>query len=137
MANSTAPSATPTVVDGASNASRESLNEEIGRELFPGPEEKKKDPFLVEFDEVDPENPKVGGYLPLTRSSRRLPSPVQTWSEAYRWYLTMLGGLLVLNAYVPLGSPTHLTAYLTCSCTAPLRHRHRLASFLNSSRNST
>lgn len=50
-------SATPTIYeDRSENAS---LNEETGRELYPGPEEKKKNFHLVEFDENDPLNPKV------------------------------------------------------------------------------
>lgn len=40
-----------------------------------------KDPFLVDFDEGDKMNP-------------------LNWSMAKRWYLTFLGGMLVLNACV-------------------------------------
>ena len=48
-----------------------SLNEEVGAELFPGPEEQKKDPFLVEFGPNDPDDPKVKSSNPLRRSSRK------------------------------------------------------------------
>lgn len=52
---SATPSATPTIVNDDSS----SINEEIEHELYPGPDEKKKDPYLVEFDPDDPMDPKV------------------------------------------------------------------------------
>ena len=49
-------SPTPTIVEDRSETG--SLNEVAGS-LYPGPEEKKKHPYLVEFDDDDPLNPKV------------------------------------------------------------------------------
>lgn len=56
------PSATPTIVDDRSSRTggdHESLNEREGRELYPGPDEQKSNPYLVEFGPDDKENPKV------------------------------------------------------------------------------
>ncbi|KAI5122575.1 hypothetical protein M0805_004792 [Coniferiporia weirii] len=78
------PSATPTIVNDGSSAS---LHEQVELNLFPGPAERKKDPYLVEFDPGDPANP-------------------QNWSKLYRWYLTMLGGMLVLNATFASSAPS-------------------------------
>ncbi|KAG2150129.1 major facilitator superfamily domain-containing protein [Suillus cothurnatus] len=47
------------------------------------------DPFLVSFDEDDPANPK-------------------NWSFAKKWYLTLAGGLLVLNATFSSSAPSAL-----------------------------
>ncbi|KLO07586.1 MFS general substrate transporter [Schizopora paradoxa] len=98
------PSATPTIVDDASSRTdgndNESINEREGRELYPGPDEQKTNPYLVEFGPDDKENPK-------------------NWSRIYRWYLTMLGGLLVLNATfassAPSGVAGNLMEYFTFS----------------------
>ena len=45
------------------------------------PEENGEDEFEVKIGLDDPEHP-------------------HNWSRLYRWYLTMIGGLLVMNAYV-------------------------------------
>lgn len=59
------------------------INEEFEREAYgPPPDEKGVDPFEVRFEAESPEDP-------------------HNWSRALRWYLTMLTGVLVLNAYVP------------------------------------
>ena len=50
-------SATPTVVEDRSESG--SINEEFEHDRFPGPEEQKKHPYLVEFDPDDPLNPQV------------------------------------------------------------------------------
>ncbi|KAL4070839.1 major facilitator superfamily domain-containing protein [Scleroderma citrinum] len=47
------------------------------------------DPFLVRFEDNDPRNPK-------------------NWSSAKRWYLTMISGLLVLNATFASSAPSAL-----------------------------
>ena len=61
---------------------REDLNEEYHREAYgPDPGEKGWDQYEVRFAPNDPEDP-------------------QNWSRAQRWFLTILSGLLVLNAYV-------------------------------------
>ncbi len=55
-------SATPTVVDDRSSRNDrddESINEREGHDLFPGPDEQKSHPYLVEFGPDDKENPKV------------------------------------------------------------------------------
>ncbi|PPQ98787.1 hypothetical protein CVT24_003345 [Panaeolus cyanescens] len=48
------------------------------------------DPFIVKFDEGDPENP-------------------HNWSRLKRWYLTLAGGMLTLNASAPSGVIAQLT----------------------------
>lgn len=61
---------------------REDLNEEYHREAFgPDPGEKGWDQYEVRFAPNDPEDP-------------------QNWSRIQRWFLTILSGMLVLNAYV-------------------------------------
>ena len=54
-------SPTPTIVEDRSESS--SINEEYQHRFFPGPEEQKKDPFLVEFEPDDPLNPKVSVFV--------------------------------------------------------------------------
>ena len=56
ISHSEAPSATATIVNDDQNSG---YNEEVEHELYPGPEERKKDPYLVEFDPDDKMNPKV------------------------------------------------------------------------------
>ena len=72
---------TSTIVDDDLALTRqETVEEEFEREaLGPKPGEKGWDKYEVTIGPDDPEHP-------------------QNWSRAYRWYLTMLGGLLVLNA---------------------------------------
>ncbi|TRM66439.1 major facilitator superfamily domain-containing protein [Schizophyllum amplum] len=53
----------------------------------------KPDQFLVLFDDNDPENP-------------------QNWSRAKKWYLTMLGGVLVLNATFASSAPSGIVGQL-------------------------
>lgn len=68
----TTTSATPTIVEDRSETS--SVNEEFQHHLFPGPEEQKEDPYLVEFDPGDPLNPKVRHRrLPLNAATYVLP----------------------------------------------------------------
>ncbi|KAJ3734719.1 MFS general substrate transporter [Lentinula guzmanii] len=50
--------------------------------------------YLVSFDIGDPKNP-------------------QNWSKARRWYLTILGGMLVLNATFSSSAPSGIAAALT------------------------
>lgn len=50
------PSATPTIVDDDDSAS---LNEQMERERFPGPEVQEKVRYLVEFEPNDPLNPQA------------------------------------------------------------------------------
>ena len=57
--NSEIHSATPTIVEDIDNGDAGSLNSQTGRDLYPGPGEQKKHPYLVEFDVDDPLNPKV------------------------------------------------------------------------------
>ncbi|TIC40705.1 MFS general substrate transporter [Wallemia mellicola] len=56
--------------------------------------EEKEDPYLIaEFEEGDPRNPK-------------------NWSSAYRWTLTFIGGLLVLNSTFSSSSPSGIALNL-------------------------
>lgn len=55
--------------------------------------DQKSDPYLVCFDEGDPANPK-------------------NWSSLRRWYLTMAGGLLVLNATFASSAPAGIVPQL-------------------------
>ena len=50
-------SAAPTIVEDRRD--NDSLNADAAKDLYPGPEEKKTHPYLVEFDENDPLDPKV------------------------------------------------------------------------------
>lgn len=56
-------SETPTVVMSETNSVAESESrdfvDQVQHELYPGADEKKKHPYLVEFDPDDPDNPKV------------------------------------------------------------------------------
>jgi multidrug resistance protein len=52
-----------------------------------------EDPYLVGFHEGDPENPK-------------------NWSRFKRWYLTLTGGLLILNATFASSAPSSLVPQL-------------------------
>ena len=56
-------SETPTVVMSETNSVAASeprdFVDQVQHELFPGADEKKKHPYLVEFDPDDPDNPKV------------------------------------------------------------------------------
>ena len=67
------PSATPTIVDDSSSRTggddNESINEREGRELYPGPDEQKTNPYLVEFSPDDKENPKVRFFFPKIMTS--------------------------------------------------------------------
>lgn len=62
-------SATPTIVEDRSETG--SVNEQFHHRYFPGAEEQKKDPYLVEFDPDDPLNPMVR-WNPLCGMSSRL-----------------------------------------------------------------
>lgn len=68
-------SRTPTIVDEAEDINKEEEENAYG----PAATGKKVDPFEVGWEKDDLENPK-------------------NWSRVYRWYITMVGGLLVLNA---------------------------------------
>ena len=57
----------------------------------------KVDPYLVQFDQNDPSNPKVLFFSGAPRSFLTFYS-FQNWSNLKRWYITFIGGLLVLNA---------------------------------------
>ncbi|EJD04165.1 MFS general substrate transporter [Fomitiporia mediterranea MF3/22] len=84
-------SATPTIFEDRSETG--SVNEQFQHQFFPGLEERKKDPYLVEFDPDDPLNP-------------------HNWSRVYRWYLTGLGGILVLNATFASSAPSGIARQL-------------------------
>ncbi|KAI5121794.1 hypothetical protein M0805_009786 [Coniferiporia weirii] len=84
------PSTTPTIIH---DVGQNPDNQEAERELFPGAEEQRKNPHLVEFDVNDPANPK-------------------NWSRAYRWFLTMFSGLLVLNASFASSAPSGIATNL-------------------------
>ena len=56
------------------------VNLEFEQEAY-GPLEKPEDQFEVRMGPQDPDNPK-------------------SWSRAYRWYITALSAILLLNAYV-------------------------------------
>ncbi|KAH7920091.1 MFS general substrate transporter [Leucogyrophana mollusca] len=66
---------------------------------FPNNSEKKSavDPYLVRFEENDPLNPK-------------------NWSYAKKWYLTLAGGLLVLNATFSSTAPSAIIPSLQQQC---------------------
>ncbi|KZT30674.1 MFS general substrate transporter [Neolentinus lepideus HHB14362 ss-1] len=69
-------------------------NEEVHHEAYPEPNEKGGvDPFLVKFDENDPQNPK-------------------TWSLWRKWYITVAGGLLLLNATFASSAPSGVIVQL-------------------------
>ncbi|KAJ6574990.1 major facilitator superfamily domain-containing protein [Mycena capillaripes] len=58
------------------------------------PSDDKRDPYLIDsFEERDPANPK-------------------NWSNARRWYLTALAGMLVLNATFASAAPSGIAAQL-------------------------
>ncbi|EPS93497.1 hypothetical protein FOMPIDRAFT_1026518 [Fomitopsis schrenkii] len=79
---------TSTIVDDLPLARQETVEEEFEREaLGPKPGEDGWDKFEVTIGLDDPEHP-------------------MNWSRAYRWYLTMLGGLLVLNATFASSAPS-------------------------------
>ena len=75
-------SRTPTFVDPAERADNEDVVSQFQHEAYgPGPGEKPEDSFEITMNPNDPDNPK-------------------TWSRPYRWFVTMLAAVLVLNAYV-------------------------------------
>ncbi|KAI0808175.1 MFS general substrate transporter [Fomes fomentarius] len=64
------------------------VNSTFEREAYGPPDgEKPEDPFEVRIGPDDPQNPK-------------------TWSRPYRWYLTMLAAVLLLNATFASSSPS-------------------------------
>lgn len=70
VVDATQASATSTVVDDCSSQQHSDddsdLNEEVEHDLYPGPEEQKKDPYLVEFAPDDSDNPKVRLFSRIT-----------------------------------------------------------------------
>lgn len=67
--------------EGATTES-ESVNAEFHKEAYgPEPGQPGWDPYEVRFAPNDPDDP-------------------HNWSRVKRWYITLLGGMLVLNAYV-------------------------------------
>ncbi len=62
-------------------ADEEDVNSAFEREAYGTPTGEKADPFEVKMGPEDPDNP-------------------QKWSRAYRWYITMLAAILLLNACV-------------------------------------
>ncbi|KAG8782414.1 hypothetical protein FRC12_020848, partial [Ceratobasidium sp. 428] len=81
--NSDVESSAHTIVDEAKRADdRGGVNQVVapGEETPGDVQQEKADPYLVQWDGPnDPANPK-------------------NWSRPYRWYLTILGGITVLNA---------------------------------------
>ena len=70
------------VDDNAAREHHEAAEQDTERSaLGSKPEEKGEDEFEVKIGLDDPEHP-------------------HNWSRLYRWYLTAIGGLLVMNAYV-------------------------------------
>jgi hypothetical protein len=67
---------------------------------LPHPTDELSDPWLVSFGPNDPENPLVRPLLPLVRHLQYSYYYSQNWPRWRRWYLTILGGVLVLNASV-------------------------------------
>ena len=96
-------SRTPTYVESGDHDDDSDINSEFEHEAYgPAPGEKPVDSFEIIMSPDDPDNPK-------------------NWSKAYRWYITMLSAVLVLNAYVVC---THfLSISLTFLC-APEHSRH-------------
>ncbi|EIN14104.1 MFS general substrate transporter [Punctularia strigosozonata HHB-11173 SS5] len=87
---------TPTVIerDDGSDYSHNPDNEEIHHEQYPEPnKDGQYDPFLVRFEEGDPENPK-------------------NWSFARNTYLTIAAGGLVLNATFASSAPSGIVPQL-------------------------
>ena len=76
-------SRTPTFVEQPGQADdHEDINLEFEHEAFgPGPGEKPENSFEVVMGPDDSDNPKA-------------------WARSYRWFITMLSAVLVLNAYV-------------------------------------
>ncbi|CAE6425089.1 unnamed protein product [Rhizoctonia solani] len=90
-------SAAPTIVDD--NRSKNDPGD-VGEVVAPGEEtpqeikDEKGDPYLVKWDGPDdPGNPK-------------------NWSRAFRWYLTALGGVAVLNATFASSAPSGIEGQL-------------------------
>ncbi|KAF8595800.1 MFS general substrate transporter [Ceratobasidium sp. AG-I] len=96
--NSDVESVAPTVVDDPKP--RPDDQGAVDQVVAPGEEtpqevqQEKGDPFLVQWDGPDdPDNPK-------------------NWSRAFRWYLTILGGITVLNATFASSAPSGVEAQL-------------------------
>lgn len=66
-------------------------------------EEEGPDPWAVKFEPGDKANPKVSGVDALPRLTS------QNWSRMYRWYITALGGVLVLNSTFASSAPAGIT----------------------------
>ncbi|KAI0755190.1 MFS general substrate transporter [Daedaleopsis nitida] len=87
-------SRTPTFVESSDPQDEHDVNSEFEHEAYgPAPGEKAEDPFEVAMGADDPDNPK-------------------TWSPTYRWYLTMLGAVLVLNATFASSAPSGIVGQL-------------------------
>ncbi len=93
MAAADASSRTPTFVESQGHPEEPDINSEFEHEAYgPPPGEKPVDSFEVTMAPDDPDNPK-------------------TWRSSYRWYITMLSAMLVLNAYVIFRSHRRLLSY--------------------------
>ncbi|EJD04797.1 MFS general substrate transporter [Fomitiporia mediterranea MF3/22] len=84
-------SATATIFEDRSETN--TINEQFELQFYPGPEQKAQDDHLVEFDPDDPLNPK-------------------NWSRSYRWLLTVLSGVIVLNASFASSAPSGIIPQL-------------------------
>ncbi|KAG8685542.1 hypothetical protein FRC08_013054 [Ceratobasidium sp. 394] len=94
--NSDLESSAPTVFDEPKNGDRGAVDEVVapGEETPQDVQQEKGDPYLVQWDGPDdPANPK-------------------NWSRPYRWYLTILGGVTVLNATFASSAPSGVEGQL-------------------------
>ena len=63
--------------------------------------DEKVDPWLVSFSPDDSDNPLVRcASWPVSTAFRDVQSDLQSWSRWKRWYITTIGGILVLNSSV-------------------------------------
>ncbi|KAL5536623.1 hypothetical protein ACEPAF_446 [Sanghuangporus sanghuang] len=78
-------SPTPTIVSEGSEG--HDINEEFQHRLFPGREGHERDEHLVNFEPDDPLNP-------------------MNWERQYRWFLTILSGIILFNASFASSAPS-------------------------------
>ncbi|KAF7339568.1 putative mfs-multidrug-resistance transporter [Mycena sanguinolenta] len=71
-----------------------------------------KDPYLIDsFEEGDPANPKVCGFVDFWYFIH-LMVQFENWSRLRRWYLTIFVGMLVLNATFASAAPSGIAVQL-------------------------
>ncbi|TBU30061.1 MFS general substrate transporter [Dichomitus squalens] len=87
-------SKTPTFVESGERTESQDVVSQFQHEAYgPGPGEKPEDNFEMTMAPDDPDNPK-------------------TWSRPYRWFITMLSAVLVLNATFASSAPSGIAGQL-------------------------